>query len=348
MQFTKYKSVYHRLRRQLLSRPAITRIILVLTTFMVLFGIITVFRGQFSKINSGLETVAGKPLPQTAGQTNFILLGAKGEGHEGSDLTDTVIFASVNHSSQSLALITVPRDLWIPTLRAKINTAYHYGYEKQATAGGLLLAKSAISEVFDQPVHFAVLIDFSTFARVIDLLGGIDITVDKTFEDFQYPISGKENDLCDGDPQYACRYEYLKFEAGLQHFDGNTALKYVRSRHSADPDEGTDFARSRRQAKVISAVKSKILSVKNLTNTKLYKDLYSLITSSLISDISPEYFSSLIRLGLKIKNQPINSLSIENYLENPKISSTYDSQWVLIPKNNDFKSLSASISALLK
>ncbi len=348
MQFTGFKPVYHRLRRKLLTRPSLTRFLILGLLIGILIAAFVVLRGPASKIMSGLEIITGTPLPQTAGRTNFILLGVGGEGHEGSDLTDTMIYASVNNQSRVVTLITVPRDLWVPSLRAKINTAYHYGFEKQATSGGLLLVKTAISEVFGQPVHFAAVIDFSTFSKAIDLLGGVDIVVDRTFEDRFYPIPGKENDLCGGDPDYACRYEYLKFEAGLQHFTGSTALKYVRSRHSSDPEEGTDFARSRRQEKVIAAVRAKLLSIKNLTNTKIYKDLYSLLVSSVISDISPQYYSSLLRLGLKIKNQPVVSASVENYLENPKTSPAYDYQWVLIPKANDYKALAASVSATLR
>lgn len=100
--------------------------------------------------------------------------------------------------------------------------------------------------------------------------------VEKTFDDYQYPIEGKEDDIC-GKPQeeleaisatasaeqaeklFGCRYEHLHFDKGMNLMDGATALKYARSRHSAQ--DGNDFGRSERQKRVIIALKDKLLDV---------------------------------------------------------------------------------------
>ncbi len=87
---------------------------------------------------------------------------------------------------------------------------------------------------------------------MIDALGGIDVQVGSSFRDEWYPITGKENDLCGGDPQYRCRYRTVTFTKGIVHMDGDMALTYVRSRH-AQGESGTDFSRGARQQEVIEA-----------------------------------------------------------------------------------------------
>ena len=98
-----------------------------------------------------------------------------------------------------------------------------------------------------QVPYFAVM-DFSGFEKAIDQVGGVDVTVDRTFTDYQYPDSGTG---------------YLPpqtFTAGPQHMDGARALIFARSRHAAGV-EGSDFARSQRQQKIIDAFKQKVLSM---------------------------------------------------------------------------------------
>ena len=79
-----------------------------------------------------------------------------------------------------------------------------------------------------QPVHYALLIDFSSFKKAIDVLGGVDVNVERSFDDFHFPIEGKENDSCNGDPTFSCRYEHVSFKKGWQKMDGDTALKFAK------------------------------------------------------------------------------------------------------------------------
>ncbi|GAI95511.1 unnamed protein product, partial [marine sediment metagenome] len=197
-------------------------------------------------------------------RTNLLILGVGGEAHEELDLTDTIIFTSIDKELADIVMLSLPRDIWIDSLQTKINAVYHYGKEK-AEGGGFVLSKDAVYQILNQPIHYAVLIDFEGFIKTVNLLEGIDIKVDRPFDDYKYPIAGKGRDECAGDPEYKCRYEHLHFDAGQQKMDGEMALKFVRSRN-AEGEEGTDFARSQRQQKVISAVVNKLLSYKTLFN----------------------------------------------------------------------------------
>ncbi len=278
------------------------------------------------------------------GRTNVLLLGMAGGKQPGSDLTDTLIFVSLDIKNGDMVLLSLPRDIWSTTLKAKINTAYHYGREK---GEGLLLAKQVVEEIVAQPIHYTFLLDFQGFVRTIDLLGGIRVKVDRSFDDYQYPIAGKENDLCNGDPKLQCRYEHLHFEAGWQEMDGQTALKFVRSRN-AKGEEGTDFARSQRQQKVLTALKEKIISPQILTNLEKIKNLLEipkiyLKSEPSLNDAELAAFTNLLWRFLwqqsTLRTLTLDTGSEENpgFLINPPISSQYQNQWVLLPRSGNWQ-----------
>ncbi len=330
MQHTRFALLFNRLKRRFFSRTHLARVVsLGLGLFLLA---LTFF--FLTKAIEEINQFKSKNIEQSNGQTNILILGVGGQNHDGPDLTDTIIVASFSHVSQKITLLSVPRDIWIPTLNAKINSVYHYG-ETVQTGGGLLLTKSAISQIIDQPIHYAIMIDFSLFQKSIDLLDGIDVTVDFGFTDNDYPIAGKENDTCGNDPQARCRYETITFAPGLQHMDGTTALKFVRSRH-AQGDQGTDFARSQRQEKVIAAFKQKLLSLSVTSHPKLYYQLYEQITQSIHTDFPRDMYPKAMFFGLKSRSWPIHSytLSTPDQLSHPPISPEYLNQWVLIPKDN--------------
>lgn len=285
---------------------------------------------------------------QTNGQLNLALFGIRGGNADSPNLTDTIIFLSVKIETGKAVVVSIPRDIWLDTLQAKINTAYHYGVEKSGPREGLLLAKTSVSEVVGQPVHYGVVVDFSTFQQVIDRLGGIVINVDRTFDDYKYPIAGKENDLCHGDPEYGCRYEHIHFDAGKQILNGEMALKYVRSRSSPDPQEGSDFARSRRQEKVISAVRDRMVDAATQADFQLFQDLYDIVMNSTVTDVTPDEYGGLARIAWKARTQSLSSTAIiePDHLYHPPLSNRYAGQWILLPRGNSFKTIHQFISAL--
>jgi len=318
---------------------------LILSVFLFLFwaGLVVLFFGGISN------------LPAKDDRTNILILGIGGAGHQGPELTDTIIFASLSENSKRPILISVPRDIWIESLSAKINSVYFYGNQKLPNSG-LNLAKSVISQILGQPVHYAVLVDFGGFVKTVDLIGGIDIDVERTFDDFKYPLAGRENDDCGGkDPQFLCRYEHIHFEKGRQWMNGETALKFVRSRN-AEGYEGTDFARSRRQEKVISAIEQKLFSPDFFLNYQKVEKLIEIFNSSFITDIPKENFLALFRLVINQRNKEIRSEVLEGgvpevkdgLLEHPPISPKYNNEWVLLPAGGTWENIKEWVACVLK
>ena len=96
-------------------------------------------------------------------------------------------------------------------------------------------------------INYFVGVDFDAFKQAVDAVGGINIDVPAGFTDNQYPAGE-----CD---EGNCGYETVRFNAGVQHMNGATALIYARSRHGNN-GQGSDFARSRRQQQIIVALKA--------------------------------------------------------------------------------------------
>lgn len=284
-------------------------------------------------------------------QVNILILGISGGNHEGPNLSDSIIVANYNFKTNRLITISVPRDIWSDSLEDKINSAYAYGEAKEK-GGGLKLAKAEISSVIGQPISYAVVINFDEFEKLINFLGGIDVNVERSFVDNKFPIAGKENDLCNGDLEYKCRWEKIIFHKGIIHMDGETALKFVRSRN-AEGEEGSDFARGKRQQKVIEAVKNKIINIIFTYDINKNENLYQHINNSLSRDISNQQLAIIMK-NIFLKNfifrQKFNQKNFligEELFEVPDYSN-YEGKYVLIPKKNDISKIHFFINCLLE
>lgn len=236
---------------------------------------------------------------------NLLLLGVGGSGHDGPELSDTILLTSFRPSTGDVGMISVPRDLLVTIpgygLR-KINHVNAYA-ERQRAGSGPQATATFLGDIFQQEIPYAVKVDFRGFAEIIDAIGGVDVYVERSFTDPMYPIHGMEDAVCgvtppvdggavsEGETEVEseatgnCRYEALTFTEGWTHMDGATALKYARSRHGNN-GEGSDFARAARQQKIILAVKDKILSSGTLLNPRRLSDLASVIRERISTTLS--------------------------------------------------------------
>ncbi len=282
-------------------------------------------------------------------RVNFLILGKGGAGHEAPDLTDTMIFASLflgqGKKKLNLTLISLPRDIWIADLRTKLNSLYYWGNKKQEN-GGMSLARVKTEEILGVPIHYVVVVDFGVFKEVVDLLGGVDVYVENSFEDRWYPIEGKENDSCGGDPLFRCRYKTVVFEKGWQKMDGETALEFVRSR-KAEGDEGTDIAREKRQQQVLEAIKNGLLDRQFYLSPTKVKALFDLVLSKTETDLDTKAIFSLARYAVLARDSIKKETLDERLLDNPPISSKYDNLYVFVPKNGDWRDVQMWVKEVL-
>lgn len=292
------------------------------------------FLSQILKISPIKTLLSLDSLKSYDDQVTILILGIAGYNYEGGTLSDSIIVADYNLKTNKLLTISLPRDIWSDTLKDKINTAYAYGEAKQKN-GGLKLAKAEIEAVVGIPIQYATVIDFAKFKELIDILGGVDINVERSFTDQEFPIPGRENDTCGGDTDFKCRYESITFNKGLTHMDGKTALKYVRSRHAIGV-EGSDFARNKRQQKALEAIKNRLATSIKKLNLTYWKKLYQSFDSLLTRDITNQQVAILLKNIITSPNfsQKEILLSQDFFLVSDRNST--NGQYALVPKDGNF------------
>ncbi len=174
---------------------------------------------------------------------NILLLGVDDGDSEAEESepkrTDAILLLSFEPQKNEVALLSIPRDtkVILPGHRDpdKINAAYAYG--------GVVMAKQTVANLLKVPVHYYALANWRGFIDCVNLIGGVDIYVEK--------------DMYYEDP-YADLLINIKH--GYQHMDGKMAGEYVRFRE----DELGDIGRVQRQQKFLKAAAEQIFSIQNL------------------------------------------------------------------------------------
>ncbi len=324
--------------------------------------------GFFKPVSVISQVVPETKLKSDDGRTNILVLGIDSRTGSASTgiaaLTDTIMIISLDENGKKPVLISVPRDLWVSQIPSKINAVFPLVLrtEKSKTQDinaankvAINTTISAVREVVGLPIHYYVVVGFDVFKETIDSVGGLKINVEKTFDDYLYPIEGMEAAPVESD-----RYLHVHFDAGQQILTGEKALQYARSRHSVNAEEAGDFARARRQQKVVDALKSTILSSETLLNPVKLKDLYTSYKENVTTDISLSdallfYKFSDLELG------GISQIVLSNEREEPNLKGSgtlvspdkeerdqkYGGQYVLVPNDRTYDNIHALIRNVL-
>lgn len=280
------------------------------------------------------------------GKVNILVLGIPGGNHDGPTLSDSITVMNYDTQTNIVKSVGVPRDVWSGTLRDKINSAYAYG-EAKKDGGGLVLAKAEVGSIIGEPVQYAVVINFHEFVNLIDILGGVDVQVEKSFIDKEFPIEGKENDECEGDKEFRCRYMTVSFSKGLTHMDGETALTFVRSRH-AQGDEGSDFSRNKRQQLVMGAIKERVAKLVLSFNLQRLEHLYNGVNTLIKRDISNQQLAYLLRNLVLRGNFKQSATALPEELFKVPSYEDYDGKYVLVPEDASFSAVHSFVKQYLQ
>lgn len=247
----------------------------------------------------------------------FLILGLdkRDDALEKTLLTDTIILAGLNTTTNNLTLLPLPRDVWIHDYKTKINALYFYG--------GTQLTKSVVEQLTGTTIDYYVVLDYQKLPGFVDTLEGIPVDVEKSFTDDRYP-----NPYYTGDGGNVPAYVTIAFEQGIHILTGEQTLQYVRSRGSEDTSEGSDEGRSRRQLQVVQGIFDRIKNKNVLINPGATGTLYDLWKTDVDTNISDH---ELIGLAAAIgpRSVTIRSLHIptsadeanEPILTHPPIST---------------------------
>jgi polyisoprenyl-teichoic acid--peptidoglycan teichoic acid transferase len=214
---------------------------------------------------------------------NILLIGAATRNPNNPGLTDTLMILSVNRDSGHIAVVSIPRDLYVyvPDVgMMKVNQVYFSG-ERGDGDSGIERLYAAIRYNLGLEIDYYAKVDFDSFPTLVDSVGGIDITVDCAIEDWRLI----EPDM---DIHVAENYEMFTLWTGHYHMDGDTALWYVRSRRTSN-----DLDRNRRQQDVLRALWRQIRSNGLLEN---FPSLWEQFNEIVDTDLSLSEALSLLPL----------------------------------------------------
>jgi LCP family protein required for cell wall assembly len=266
------------------------------------------------------------------GRINILLMGRGGGKHDGPDLTDTMMLASIDPVNSKVTLISIPRDLWIdvPNQGAmKINAAWETGEFKylhkvapgstdpNAIAAGFSEADQVVESVMGVNIGYNMIGDFSAFQQAVDSLSGISIDVPTELYD---PTMAWQNN---NSPVLAL--------PGLQTFNGAHALNYVRSRETT-----SDFARAQRQRAMILAIKQKAETLGVFSNPIKIADLFKAFGNNVNTDVSLGDANKLYSIVKNIDPTKILSVGLADKPNNYVKTGSINGQSIDLPSAGMF------------
>lgn len=225
--------------------------------------------------------------------------------------TDSLILATYNHDTKNLTMISIPRDFYVEVPNegwyTKVNALYAHGEALKKGDGMNYLAK-ALTRYTGLEIQYKAMVDLQGFITIINSVGGVTVNVENAFTDYCYP-AGRSSD----NPHYCASLgglgETISFEKGPQTMTGNVALKFARSRHSQGV-EGSDFARAKRQQKILIALKDKVLSSETLLNPQKVMEILDAIKNNVkLYGIETNDIQAGINLAKEYQKDPGKSYS---------------------------------------
>lgn len=229
--------------------------------------------------------------------------------------TDTIMLLTLDPQSKSAGMMSIPRDLYVPLPdhgMDRINTAHVYG--------GPQYAMRAVEYNFGVPIQYYARVDFTTLTSLIDLVGGIEIYNDEDINDPTYP-----------DNNYG--YDPFVLSAGWHTLDGQTALKYARTRHGS-----SDFSRIKRQQQVIMALRDKLRTTDAATKIlPRIPQIMQTLGSAIDTNLSTVEIAQLALLAKDIPDERISRVAIDDTATQPYTTPTGGS--VVIPVRDRVREL---------
>ncbi|MDD2753375.1 MAG: LCP family protein [Candidatus Portnoybacteria bacterium] len=235
-----------------------------------IFEIINGNNGQ-SRASFASEELNSWPFgKKSSAPANFLLLGAPGEGNDAPDLTDTILLARLDPVKNKIYLFSLPRDLLVKLPDSekytKLNALYAFNKKNTGREFDALIQKAR--DITGLEINHYVFVDLQTVKQLVDIFGGVNVMVAKDITDTSFP-----------GPNHS--FQTFEMKAGWRYLDGETALKYMRSRHSS----AGDFDRVARQQEVLQALKQKVLSL-HFWDIAKFTEIYSTLSAHIKSDLT--------------------------------------------------------------
>lgn len=259
-----------------------------------------------------IQEIAGTAVPPPASViprehelVNIVLLGGDDEiTGDGTIRTDTMIIVSVNVDTGTVAMMSLPRDLFVyvptPTM-TRLNTVYGIGEAFGWSGGGFGLLRQTIFHNFGIQVHYYARVDISGLREIIDALGGVDLAVQCNYQDYalvgadvpSQAVIANEEDLL------------YTLPVGYYHMTGGEALWYARTRNLTD-----DFDRGRRQQQLLRAV---FRAARDNGQLSQLPTLWDQLTQVVETDLTLDVVLGLLPIALDLETSEIETFSPQRW-----------------------------------
>ena len=229
--------------------------------------------------------------------------------------TDSLMLVSINPTTMSIGLLSIPRDLWVQIPgqeeRDRINRAFFLG-EIRGAGGGSRLLQQTVSWNLGMRVHNYVLVDFKVLVDAVNLLGGIEVAIDYAINDERYP-----------DKNYG--YDPFYLAPGTHVLNGDDALRFARTRHG-----NNDVLRAGRQQQVLSGIRNRALTINFLELVAQLPALLSSLSTNLQTGLDVQQIVQLAFFARDIKAENI-TMRVMDFAYLQEYTTEEYQQQVLIP-----------------
>ena len=263
---------------------------------------------------------------------NVAILGIRGaDDPNGGLLTDTIMIISIEPKTRRTALISIPRDLYVNVPyhdhKNKINEIYVEGIKDDGWKNGLKYSEKAISDVTGLDIHYAASVDFKAFKEIIDILGGVRITLARPFSE--------TNQFEEG---------VIELPAGSQTIDGDTALLFARARFST-----SDFDRAKRQQQLLIAIKEKAFSLGVISNPLKIISILNSLGNHVRTDAELWEIKELVTVVKEMDTTNIQRKVFDTSKEGLLYASRdKNGSYILLPEGENFNEMQRACKDIFK
>jgi len=253
----------------------------------------------FESLLNIIPGVQKEKLEEEDGRINLLLLGMRGQNVPGGGLlADSIIVVSLKTDENKVAMISIPRDLYVKIPgtenRVKINAIYALGEENNKRQG-LEKMKEIVSEVTGLKINYSAALNFIGFKQLVDAIGGIEINLETPFYETTQFVKGNE-----------CGGEFI-LPKGMNVLDGEKALCYVRARENT-----SDFDRSKRQQVVLKAIRDKLISMGTLSDFGKVNQILNVVGDNVRTDMSSAEMRKFFEKYIVLKDAQVYQRVFEN------------------------------------
>ncbi|NWG16586.1 MAG: LCP family protein [Chloroflexi bacterium] len=260
---------------------------------------------------------------------NILLLGTDGElTGDNFDRTDTMIVVSINRSTGTVAMLSLPRDLYVYIpgwTMQRLNLAYTRGQQVGWTDGGFGLIRETLLYNLGINIHYYAIVNLSGFKEIIDTLDGIDVAVDCAIQDRELIGAAPPEQASEPDDQ-----GYYTLPVGYYQLNGEGALWYARSRHNS-----SDFDRGRRQQQILRAIWRKARDTGQLAK---FPELWSQATQVVQTNLAFDDMLSLLPIALSLDTANMEQFTLARLYHTTPWQPP-DGQFVQLPNYEPIRQL---------